>query len=90
MRQSERSRRQGSSVFPVGEVGWSRKWHFGQAFRSERPFGGGLETEVSASVGEVGQSRKRAPFHLGQAFRSERPFGGGLEITCFMVIKEAK
>ena len=36
-----------------------------------RPSGGGLETEVSAPVGEAGQSRKRAPFPLGQAFQSE-------------------
>ena len=31
---------------------------FGQAFRSERPSGGGLETEASALVGEVGQNQK--------------------------------
>ena len=42
----------------------------GQAFRSERSFGGGLKTEASAPVGEAGRSRKRAPFLLGQAFRS--------------------
>ena len=43
---------------------------FGQAFRLERPSGGGLETEASAPVGEVGRSQKRAPFLLGQTFRS--------------------
>ena len=47
---------------------------FGQAFRSERPSGGGLESEASAVlllVGEAGRSLKRAPFLLGQAFRLE-------------------
>ena len=43
---------------------------FGQAFRSERPSGGGLETEASAPVGEAGWSRRRASFLLDQAFRS--------------------
>ena len=43
----------------------------GQAFWSERPSGGGLETEASAPVGEAGRSQKRASFLLGQAFRSE-------------------
>ena len=41
---------------------------FGQAFRSERPSGGGLETEASTPVGEAGRGQKRAPFLLGQAF----------------------
>ena len=31
---------------------------FGQAFRSERPSGGGLKTEASAPVGEAGRSQK--------------------------------
>ena len=31
---------------------------FGQAFRSERPSGGGLDTGASAPVEEVGQSQK--------------------------------
>ena len=57
-------------AFSVGEAGRSRKWCFGEVFRSERPSGGGLKTEVSAPVGEVGQSRKRASFLLGQAFWS--------------------
>ena len=42
----------------------------GQAFRSERPSGGGLETEASAPFGEAGRSQKLASFLLGQAFRS--------------------
>ena len=58
-------------AFPIGEAGQSRKWCFGQAFRLERPSGGGLETEASAPVVEAGWSRKRAPLLLGQAFRSE-------------------
>ena len=44
---------------------------FGQVFQSERPSEGGLETEASAPVGEVGRSQKRALFLLGQAFRSK-------------------
>ena len=35
-----------------------RNGAFGQAFQSERPSGGGLETKASAPVGEVGQSQK--------------------------------
>ena len=69
MRQLEKISEQGFGASPVGGVGQSRKWCFGQAFRSERPSGGGLETEVSAPVGEVGRNRKRTPFLLGQAFR---------------------
>ena len=34
---------------------------FGQAFWSERPSGGGLETEVSAPIGEVGRSSSARP-----------------------------
>ena len=44
---------------------------FDQAFRSEMPFGGGLETEASAPVGEAGWSQKWELFLLGQAFWSE-------------------
>ena len=41
---------------PVGDVG--SEVVLCQAFRSERPSGGGLETETGAPVGEVGWSRK--------------------------------
>ena len=37
---------------------------FGQAFWSERPSGGGLESRASAPVGEAGWSWKWAPFLL--------------------------
>ena len=70
MLQLERSCKQGLDVFPVEEAGQSQKWCFGQAFRSERPSGGGLENEASALVGEADRSQKRAPFLLGQAVRS--------------------
>ena len=62
---------------------------FGQAFWSERPSEGGLETEASAPVREAGRSRKRASFLLGQAFRSEGPSGGGLETEASASVEEA-
>ena len=74
--QPETRVRVGSGVWPDLPVEEAiRRWAGGgsQAFRSERPSEGGLETEASAPVGEVGRSWKRAPFLLGQAFRWERP-----------------
>ena len=43
---------------PVGDVGSESEVVLCQAFRSERPSGGVLETEASAPVGEVGRSQK--------------------------------
>ena len=37
----------------IGEAGQSQKWCFGQAFQSERPSEGGLETKASSSVKEA-------------------------------------
>ena len=42
----------------IGDVGSESEVVLCQDFRSERPFGGGLETETGAPVGEVGRSRK--------------------------------
>ena len=42
----------------IEDVGSESEVVLCQDFRSERPFGGVLETEASAPVGEVGQSRK--------------------------------
>ena len=58
LRQSEKSSEQGFGASPVGDAGRSRKRCFSQDFRSERPSGGGLETEVSPPVGKVGRSWK--------------------------------
>ena len=58
MGQLEKSSEQRFGASPVEDAGQSQKWRFGQAFQSERPSGGGLETEASAPVGEVGQSQK--------------------------------
>ena len=60
------------SAHPRSEMWSESEVVFGQAFRSKRPSGGGLESEASVvllSVGEAGRSQKRAPFLLGQAFR---------------------
>ena len=43
---------------PIRDVGSESEVVLCQAFRSERPSGGRLETETGALVREVGQSRK--------------------------------
>ena len=46
-------------AFPIGEAGQSRKWCFGQAFRSERLSGGGPESEARPS-GRRGEPESEA------------------------------
>ena len=67
---------------PVGDVGSESEVVLCQAFRSERPSGGGLETEVSPPVGKVGRSQKTgvAPPRPDLPVGIGSPFWPGVQI----------